>query len=222
MLTLWSVHTQAELYVPGVLRRTRVVQGVPSVIGVSSVRQESNRQEIQSKGRVSASPPATNRSLAEAYREVSSLEEAKPHGQVILAKEVMSSPVVSISITAPVAEAWKLFHQRRFRHVPVVTEAQQIVGILSDRDVWREAAGIHKQPMAEGLSLSDLTVQDIMTAPVLTAHPDTEIRTIARVMFEERIGAMPIVHEAGNPVGIVTRSDILRTVMKNVPFELYI
>ena len=61
-----------------------------------------------------------------------------------------------------------------------------------------------------------------MTDQVLTAHPDTEIRTIARVMFEERIGAMPIVSEAGTPVGIITRSDILRTVMNKVPFELWI
>jgi len=61
-----------------------------------------------------------------------------------------------------------------------------------------------------------------MTDRVLTAHPDTEIRTIARVLFEERIGAMPIVNEAGLPKGILTRSDILRTVMNQVPFELWI
>jgi len=41
-------------------------------------------------------------------------------------------------------------------------------------------------------------------------------------MFEERIGAMPMVNEGGTPLGMITRSDILRTVMNQVPFELWI
>ena len=65
-------------------------------------------------------------------------------------------------------------------------------------------------------------VRDIMATPVLTAHADTEIREIARVLFEERIGAVPIVDSQGQLVGMVTRSDILRTIMNHAPLDLWI
>jgi acetoin utilization protein AcuB len=57
---------------------------------------------------------------------------------------------------------------------------------------------------------------------VLTAHPDTSIRDIARVFFEERIGAVPIVDRGETLVGIVTRSDILRTILNSAPLELWV
>lgn len=214
MLTMWSINSQAEQYVPGMVRSTRSVEKVTSSASVPSIQERysqanSNGPLSQFKGRVN-----------EAYGDS---PEAQPKREpAILAKQVMTSPVVGLDLNTSIAEAWKLVHQRRFRHVPVVTTDQRIVGIISDRDLWREAAGIHTHPEAESISLPNITVQDIMIDRVLTAHPDTEIRTIARVMFEERIGGMPIVTEEGTLVGIMTRSDILRTVMNQVPFELWI
>jgi len=214
MLTMWSIHSLAEQYVPGMVKTTRSVEKVTSPTSVSSIKDSHSQRNPGS--------PATQftRQLTEAYTD---FKEGEPKREpAILAKQVMTTPVVSLNLEVSMAEAWKLFHHRRFRHVPVISTDQRIVGILSDRDLWREAAGIHKHPIAESINLSNLTVQDIMTDRVLTAHPDTEIRTIARVMFEERIGAMPIVNEVGTPVGIMTRSDILRVVMNQIPFELWI
>lgn len=214
MLTMWSINSQAEQYVPGMVRNPRSVEKVTSPASVSSIQERHSQANwngplSQFKGRVT-----------EAYGDS---QEAQPKREpAILAKQVMTSPVVWLDLNTSIAEAWKLIHQRRFRHVPVVATGQRIVGIISDRDLWREAAGIHTHPSAESMALSNLRVQDVMIDRVLTAHPDTEIRTIARVMFEERIGGMPIVNEAGTPLGIITRSDILRTVMNQVPFELWI
>jgi len=214
MFTMWSIHSLAEQYVPGMVRTTRSVEKVTSPTSVSSIK------DSHSQGNLSTPTSRIPRKLAEAY---GGIQEGKPKREpAIVAKQVMTSPVVSIDLKASVAEAWKVFHHRRFRHVPVVTSDQRIVGILSDRDLWREAAGIHIHPEAEPVALSNLTVQDIMVDRVLTAHPDTEIRMIARVMFEERIGALPVVNKTGTPLGMITRSDILRTVMNQVPFELWI
>jgi acetoin utilization protein AcuB len=54
------------------------------------------------------------------------------------------------------------------------------------------------------------------------AHPETLIREIVRVMFRERVGAMPIVNDTGRLKGIITRSDILRALMRHTALELYI
>jgi len=214
MLTMWGIHSQAELYVPGAIRSRRQIEKVsptPSVAPLKDAQPEEKPVE----------PPRNwKEKVEEVYQH--SRETSEGREPAILAHQIMTSPVVFIDLKASMGEAWKLFHHHRFRHVPVLSNNERLVGILSDRDLWREAAGIYKKPSGESIGLSNLLVQDIMTDQVLTAHPDTEIRSIARVMFEERIGAMPIVNEVGTPVGIITRSDILRTVMNQVPFELWI
>ncbi|MBT3069418.1 CBS domain-containing protein [Rhodomicrobium sp. Az07] len=49
-----------------------------------------------------------------------------------------------------------------------------------------------------------------MTKPVITATPDTDIRKIAAIMMEKRIGGLPVVDSSGVVVGIVTEGDLLR------------
>ncbi len=58
--------------------------------------------------------------------------------------------------------------------------------------------------------------------PVLVARPISEVRAIARVMFEEHIGAMPIVGEAGELKGMLTRSDILRVLIAHLDFDQWV
>jgi CBS domain-containing protein len=50
---------------------------------------------------------------------------------------------------------------------------------------------------------------DIMTSPVVTAAPETTVREVAALLYERRIGALPVVQD-GRLVGIVSESDLLR------------
>ena len=67
-----------------------------------------------------------------------------------------------------------------------------------------------------------LQVADVMSSPVFSAHPQTPIRDIARVLFAERIGAIAICDDEWKLVGILTRSDILRTLLNNAPVDLWV
>jgi CBS domain-containing protein len=59
-------------------------------------------------------------------------------------------------------------------------------------------------------------VQDVMTAKVITFHPDDPVRDIARTMQEQRINRVPIVDEAGVLVGILTRGDIIHALAQRL------
>ena len=136
----------------------------------------------------------------------------------------MSPLVQSLKPEATFDDAKNLFQKFRYRHVPIVDETGKLVGIVSDRDVLREAANIAGAVtgwMKEVVSNAK-SIDEFMTRRVLTALPNTEIRFIAKVMFEERIGAMPIVDSHGRVSGIITRSDILRMLVNNAPLELWI
>lgn len=54
-----------------------------------------------------------------------------------------------------------------------------------------------------------MNASDVMTSPVLTAGPDTQVRGIAALLFERRISAVPVV-DGGALVGIVSRANLVQ------------
>ncbi|MBT5829162.1 MAG: CBS domain-containing protein [Candidatus Latescibacteria bacterium] len=158
----------------------------------------------------------------EASEAISAYKEQVKHPSkpklAVRAEQIMSASVVSIDPDTSLNDVRKLVRSRRFRHVPVVTSEGFILGVVSDRDLF--ALPNDGDDTSETIELR--LVADIMSKSVLTATPDTNIREIARVLFEERIGCMPIVDEEGLVVGIITRSDILRALIKHAPLDLWI
>ncbi|MCB0358371.1 MAG: CBS domain-containing protein [Bdellovibrionales bacterium] len=147
-----------------------------------------------------------------------------PRQRAFLAKDIMSSPVMTLESGMPLTRAWSLIREKRFRHIPIVDARKVLVGILSDRDLLQEAADaanslLGEEKKAGGVLLRDIS--DVMTTNVISTVAETPIRDIARVLFDHRIGAMPIVDADGAVVGLVTRSDILRTLVHDAPVELW-
>ena len=140
--------------------------------------------------------------------------------RTVRAHQIMTSSVVSLAPEASLDQAWELIRERRFRHVLILSKEKKLMGIISDRDLLGEAATIGEvSPNSGGPLKTRKTVQDLMKTRVLTTGPDADIRQIARVMFEERIGSMPVLGEGDTPVGIITRSDILWTLLHHPLFE---
>lgn len=135
----------------------------------------------------------------------------------LIAEQIMSRPVVTLGPDSGVREAWRLFHEHRFRHLPVVETDRRIVGIVSERDLLRDAAGVG----AAGPE-PHIAIRPLIVTRVITALADTPIREVARVMFDQHIGAMPVVNKADVPIGIVTRSDILQALVKRAPLEMWV
>lgn len=155
-------------------------------------------------------------SLVNPYQRISlALERREP---IFIAQQIMNTPVLSVGENATFAEALELIESHRFRHLPVISSSGKLVGIISDRDLLRRAANCNSK---ERESLSKYLVKSLMHTNVLSASPDTEVKHIAQVMFEERIGSMPIVNELQKLEGILTRSDILRAVVAKGPEELW-
>ena len=213
MFLVWGVQGESMSYMPGSIRAKRRVEKI---------------DRIRSTDRTIPHDPSSMREDIVDYeklypqRSYQQVKEGTPQRKpAILAKQIFTSPVVILSPHSSLTEAWKLFHTKRFRHIPVLDQLGKLIGIVSDRDILRESVKI-PHPSHEGMDMPIPEVKEVMTTPVLTAHADTEIREIARVFFEERIGAVPIMDSDGKLVGIVTRSDILRTIMTHAPLDLWI
>ena len=144
-------------------------------------------------------------------------QPASEHQELKFAREIMSSPVSYISPRSSIKEVNEIFTTKRYRHLPVVSAEHNLVGLISDRDILKFDVAVH----IERKDPSQVEVSAIMITGILTATPDTLVRDLARTMFEERIGSLPIIDQGLGLVGIVTRSDILRALLKYGPIRLW-
>lgn len=126
----------------------------------------------------------------------------------LLVHEIMSSPALSLQADATVADAWRVLRGKRIHHLPIANKMNVLIGIISDRDLLRFNMGLGSETKALREPLGR-----VMRRDVLSATKDTSIRAAAEVLVTQRIGCLPITHSDGSMLGIVTRSDILRTVV---------
>lgn len=159
-----------------------------------------------------------NHSAEQAYRIVERLPESA--SSLLLAEQIMTSPVVTLEYTATISEALMRFQKNTFRHIPVISSTGRLIGIISDRDILRYLSGLTEGRAQQVPHTKNIWVQHIMAPEVLTASADTDVRYIARLFVEHRIGAMPIVKD-GALNGIITRSDVLSAVMRHYTLELW-
>lgn len=137
--------------------------------------------------------------------------------EVRFAHEIMTAPVFSIGTSTSIEEVTQIFTMKRFRHIPIVERAGGIVGLISDRDILRHRAAIQRHNEHE----NNKTIETIMIREVLSARPSALIRDVAQVMLDERIGSMPILDASETLVGIITRSDIVRAVVRHGPVRIW-
>ncbi len=129
----------------------------------------------------------------------------------IRVKDCMSRSAATIHSDALVRGAVEMMKKRRIRHLPVVDRERHLVGIVTDRDLRQVVfdPAVQERLGNLGEALDTLTVRDVMTWGVVTVQPETDIRQAARLMREQKIGALPVV-DGARVLGILTETDVLR------------
>jgi acetoin utilization protein AcuB len=131
-------------------------------------------------------------------------------------RDRMTSPAVSITGDTPFQDALKLMQERRFRRLPVVDNEGRLIGIVAERDLLYASPSPATSLSVWELNylLSKITVKGLMTRDVTTTTPDTTIEDAARVMVEKRVGGLPVVDENNRPIGMITETDIFKTLVE--------
>lgn len=87
------------------------------------------------------------------------------------------------------------------RHVPIVDDRNKLVGMVSNRDILR----------ALGETDEDhVVIKDIMTRSLHRINADAPAREAASLILENKIGALPVIGDEGQLVGLVTETDFVR------------
>jgi len=122
----------------------------------------------------------------------------------------MKTELVTLTPEDTLREAVRLELQRKIRHIPIV-DAGKLVGIVTDRDIKRALPSPLTGQLAReeyDAVLDETRVGKVMTRDPQTVSPDDTLATAVQLMFDKRIGGIPVV-ENGKLVGIYTQTDAL-------------
>jgi acetoin utilization protein AcuB len=133
----------------------------------------------------------------------------------MLVKDRMSKHPLTIGTDVSVSETHKYMQEQKVRHLPVVDKAGHMVGLVTEDDLLKaEPSSATSLSVWEIHSLlGKITTRDVMVRDVITTTEDTPIEDAAYLMLEHKIGCLPVMRE-GTLVGIITESDIFRTMME--------
>src|SRR5690349_6518487 len=126
-------------------------------------------------------------------------------------RDLMTPNVITVRPGDTVAKAYDLMLDHRFRHLVVVDDEGDLVGLLTHRDLLRnsliERAGL---PLSfQNDILERIRVEEVMTSEMETTEPGQWLREAALVMYENKYGCLPVT-EGSRPVGILTEADFVR------------
>ena len=108
---------------------------------------------------------------------------------------------ITVGIHASIGDAIELMKVNSIRHLPVVSAGNHLEGFLTLADL--------KQGLIPSM-VGDLSLQDLMIKNPITVDPDEEIEYAARLIYQHKIGGMPVA-KRNKLLGIITATDLLRT-----------
>ena len=139
------------------------------------------------------------------------------------AKDIMTSPVVSVEADATVVQAAQIMLQKRISGLPVVDKDGRLVGIVTEGDFLRraETGTERRRPrwleflIGPGRLADEYTrshsrkLEDVMTSDPVIVSEDAPLEEIVNVMERHQIKRLPVVR-GQQLVGIVSRANLLQ------------
>lgn len=144
----------------------------------------------------------------------------------MLAKDVMTSPVLTVKPDDSVTQVARLLLDRHISAAPVVDDQGRLLGIVSEGDLMRRPeSGTERHPSWWLTLISDpqdeardylkshgLHARDVMSRHMVTVAEDAPLQEIASILEKHRIKRVPVVRD-GKVVGIVSRANLLQALV---------
>ena len=117
------------------------------------------------------------------------------------AEDVMTTKVAVMDEAVSVKKAAEVMAQEDISAI-IVTVEDKARGIVTERDIL-------KRIVAEDKNAKKTKVKEIMSSPLVTIEPTTDLEEAARLMFEKKIKNLPVTHE-NRLIGLINLQDICR------------
>lgn len=114
----------------------------------------------------------------------------------ITVSDIMKLDVVTVQEDISIEDAAQIMFDNGITHLPVVSDDEQIRGIITSWDI------------SKAVALKFTTLDRILTKNVITSRPDEGIEKCARKMQNNNISALPVIDENRKVIGIIGSDEI--------------
>jgi CBS domain-containing protein len=119
--------------------------------------------------------------------------------------DVMTREVRTISTTASALDAAIVMREQRIGFLPICDPGSgRVVAVVTDRDLVTRMCAADRRA-------SETPLSDLATSSPLCAFEDTDLPTVEDAMVKQQITRVVVVNREGQPIGVISLSDILRT-----------
>ena len=138
-------------------------------------------------------------------------------------KQIMTQEVVTITPENTLYEAARIMGEKHIGSL-IVVKYDTLVGIITERDLLREVVAreidLEKDWLVGGVTIKEEKVEEIMSYPLTTISLTSSIKEAAQMMIEKKIRRLAV-RESGKVVGIITASDLIRS-LPEVPETMHV
>lgn len=128
----------------------------------------------------------------------------------MLIEEIMKTDIFTLKPSNTIKDASKIMRTQKIRHLPIVNDNHNLVGLLTERDLKNALPSPLIKVKPEDVNVFEQTLDKLMLTNPIVCHPLDFVEETALIFYENRIGCLPVVR-GGKLVGIVTANDLLYT-----------
>ncbi|MBT5231504.1 MAG: CBS domain-containing protein [Methylococcales bacterium] len=134
--------------------------------------------------------------------------------------EYMTQKVLSVHAEKGIREAFFFMKAHKIRHLPVIDDSQQLVGMISDREIRRPNWVDEAHDVEHIYHLDDhLLCQDVMDKRPMVLHTYDSLGKAVKLMKEHKKGALPVLDKTQQLVGILSAVDLLQALEDVIDFQ---
>lgn len=126
--------------------------------------------------------------------------------------ELMTADPLSLLRSASLKDAHDLMREKNIRHIPVIDEQGQLVGMLTQKVMMAAVIGLLAKYGATALERKEKQqlVADLMLTDFATISAEQSLREVAAFFVKNRHGCLPVITLENKLIGILTSSDFVR------------
>ena len=130
-------------------------------------------------------------------------------------RDVMTREVVTLYEEDNLVGVEEGMLRYRFRHLPVVDDGR-LVGLVTHRDLLRLAASsLEPGSLRKTENLKQgVFVRDVMRRDVITIREDATLAEAGKLLWDHKLGCLPVVKDDGALIGIITEADFVKLALK--------
>ncbi|MEK3890367.1 acetoin utilization AcuB family protein [Bacillus sp. FSL K6-3431] len=129
----------------------------------------------------------------------------------MILEQIMTRDVATLTPSDSIKTALQLMRDRKIRHIPLINEEMQLIGLVTDRDIKIATPILIEADLLN--EIIDMPLSTVMTKNIITGHPLDFVEEITVIFYDHKIGCLPIV-SGGKLVGIITSTDLLHTMVE--------